>query len=46
MATEAQPSAAVDPLDFDKEQFRTVLTVKAVKVPAKQCHRYMKLLTP
>lgn len=32
------------PADFDKEQFKQNIKVKALKIPAKQCQLYMKLL--
>ena len=41
----AAPAQAVS-ADFDKEQFRQRIEVKALRVPAKQCHHYMKLLAP
>ena len=33
------------PAEFDKEQFRHVIKVKALRVPAKQCHPYMRRLS-
>lgn len=41
----AAPAQAVA-ADFDKDQFRQRIDVKAVRVPARQCHHYMKLLAP
>jgi hypothetical protein len=41
---ESHPMPAALPPDFDREQFRHVINVKALKVPAKDCHRYVKLL--
>jgi hypothetical protein len=49
MDAAAQPAAAPQEdfsADFDKEQFRQMLAVKALRVPTRECHRYMKALTP
>lgn len=35
---------AISP-DFDKEQFRQLIRVTALKIPAKDCQYYMKLLS-
>ncbi len=32
------------PADFDKDQFKHTINVKALRIPTKQCHHYMKLL--
>ena len=40
-AAEAPPPLAV----LDKEQFRERLELKALRVPTKQCHQYMQLLS-
>jgi len=42
----AAPLAEALPADFDKDQFRQVIQVKALKIPARQCQHYMKLLMP
>lgn len=31
--------------NFDKSQFNEIIQVKALKIPAKKCHEYMKLLS-
>lgn len=40
-AAEAPLSLAV----LDREQFRGRLEIKALRIPTKQCHRYMQLLS-
>lgn len=47
MSSAAPRSAEVPealPADFDKDQFKHNINVKALKIPTKQCHHYMKLL--
>ena len=43
--TAPAPAAAPD-VDFDKAQFRQWVGVKALRVPARRFHHYMKLLSP